>query len=278
MKDQELKRLIEKYKLSEDEHDKILEILKKELFKGKTSEDEPSMMFVIGQPGSGKTTFIEKSDLSKYTIINSDNYRKYNKYSKEILDKYPIYYAKLTNYDAHLLGDELFLYAVSNKYSVLREKAPTDFSLLGLLKLLNPYEYEVIINVIVTGNLTSLLATRERYEKEILESNTAKLSNIEAHNKCYQILPEFIGKCIKFGLHVNYIIPTEDSFKIIPVREDYLKLLENLREESNKETLINYENRIQEIKMKMIKRNAPQDQFDELDKIDNIYLNIKNNK
>ncbi|MCI8545556.1 MAG: hypothetical protein HFH09_04965 [Bacilli bacterium] len=213
MENYSLNELIEKYKLSKEEHNKVLESLKKDLFANNTITENPSVMFVIGQPGCGKTTFINSTDLSRYIIINSDDYRSFNKYSKEILDKYPTSYAKLTNFDAHLWGDELFSYAIQNGYSVLREKAPTDYSLLELLKTL-PHNYDVVINVIVAGNLASLLATRERYEKEILESKNAKLSNIEAHNKCYNLLPDFISGCLSLGVKVNYILPVTVNLKL----------------------------------------------------------------
>ena len=131
--EKQINELIEKYKLSQEEHNKVLELLKKDLFVGKIAEKDPSIMFVIGQPGCGKTTFIEESSLSKYIVINSDDYRSFSKYSNEILEKYPTDYAKLTNFDAHLWGDELFSYAIQNGYSVLREKAPIDYSLLELL-------------------------------------------------------------------------------------------------------------------------------------------------
>lgn len=267
--------LIEKYKLSKEEHNKVLELLKKDLFADKTITENPSVMFVIGQPGCGKTTFINSTDLSRYIIINSDDYRSFNKYSKEILDKYPTAYAKLTNFDAHLWGDELFSYAIQNGYSVLREKAPTDYSLLELLKTL-PHNYDVVVNVIVAGNLASLLATRERYEKEILESKNAKLSNIEAHNKCYNLLPDFISECLSFGIKVNYIIPIGSQFKIVPVRDDALDLLQKIREESNRQVSLNYDVRMNNIKRNMINRNAPQEQFDELTKVESIYFKTLN--
>ena len=57
-----------------------------------------------------------------------------------------------------------------------------------------PSNCDILINVVVTGNLSSLLATRERYEKCILKSRNARLSNIEEHNKCYELLPDFIKK------------------------------------------------------------------------------------
>ena len=277
MENEILVNLIENYKLSEKEHKIILEKLKANIFSNRISEKNPSVMFVIGQPGCGKTTFIKNTDLSDYTIINSDDYRHLSKYSDEILNKYPTYYAKLTNFDAHLWGDELFSYAINNGYSVLREKAPVDYSLLELIKMIS-CNYDLVINVVVTGNLSSLLATRERYEKDILKSDNAKLSNIEAHNKCYNLLPDFISRCLHLGVKVNYVIPVNNEFKTICVENEYLNLLEKLRKESNEKVCLDYETRINNIKKAMIDRNAPQEQFDELNKIEDIYLKIVNNK
>lgn len=277
MENEFLEKLIESYKLSEDEHRSILNELKKRVFLNKTSEKAPSIRFVIGQPGCGKTTFIQNTDLSNYTIINSDDYRRFSKYSDEILDKYPTYYTKLTNFDAHLWGDELFSYAMANRYSALREKAPVDDSLLEVIKSI-PDKYDTTIDLVVTGNLASLLATRERYEKSILKSKNARLSNIEAHNKCYHLLPDFISKCFAYGVKVNYIVPRNNGFDMIPVRNDDLSLLERLRNESNEQVCLDYETRVSNIKRAMINRNAPQEQFDELNKIEKIYLEIVNRK
>lgn len=277
MENEILRSLIQNYKLSEKEHKIILNALKTDTFLNKIPEKNSSIMFVIGQPGCGKTTFIQNTDLYNYTTINSDDYRHLNKHSNEILNKYPTYYAKLTNFDAHLWGDELFSYAMDNGYSVLREKAPVDYSLLELIKTI-PSNYDLAINVVVTGNLSSLLATRERYEKGILKSNNTKLSNIEAHNQCYNLLPDFISRCLFLGVKVNYVVPVNNEFKTISVGNDYLNLLEKLRKESNEKVSLNYETRINNIKTAMIKRNAPQEQFEELNKIENIYFEVVNSR
>lgn len=277
MENEFLEKLIEIYKLSEDEHKIILNELKKRVFLNSVAQKDSSIMFVIGQPGCGKTTFIQNTDLSSYTIINSDDYRRFSKYSDEILDKYPTYYTKLTNFDAHLWGDELFSYAMNNGYSVLREKAPVDYSLLEIIKDI-PDNYDATIDLVVTGNLASLLATRERYEKSILKSKNARLSNIEAHNRCYNLIPDFISKCLACGVKVNYIIPRNNGFDIIPVGNDGLSLLERLRKESNEQACLDYETRTNNIKKAMINRNAPQEQFDELNKIEEIYLKMVNSK
>lgn len=270
-------KLIESYKLSEDEHRMILNELKKRVFFNRVAEKNPSIMFVIGQPGCGKTTFIQNTDLSNYTIINSDDYRCFSKYSDEILDKYPTYYTKLTNFDAHLWGDELFSYAIDNSYSALREKAPVDYSLLEIIRAI-PDKYDAIVDLVVTGELASLLATRERYEKGILKSKNARLSNIEAHNKCYCVLPGFISKCLSCGIKVNYIVPRSNGYETISVGNDGLYLLERLRKESNERVCPDYETRMNNIKRAMINRNAPQEQFDELNKIEKTYLKIVNSK
>lgn len=270
MGNQNLNELIEKYRLTKEEHNMVLELLKKDLFADKSTKKNPSIMFVIGQPGCGKTTFIKSANLSKYIIINSDEYRSFSKYSKEILDKYPTDYVKLTNFDVHLWGDELFSYAMQNGYSVLREKAPTDYSLLELIKTI-PDDYDIVINVVVAGNLSSLLATRERYEKEIIKSTNAKLSNIEAHNKCYGLLPNFISGCLSLGVRVNYITFVNNQFRSIQVGDDYLDLLQRLQEESNGQVCLNYDARTNNIKKFMINRSASKEQFDELNKIKSIY-------
>lgn len=274
MENNNLNELIDKYKLSKEEHDRVLEVLKKELFIDMVAMDNPSVMLVIGQPGSGKTTFINNTDLSKYVIINSDNYRSYNKYSKEVLDKYPTNYAKLTNYDAHLWGDELFAYAIQNGYSVLREKAPIDYSLLEVIKEI-PSAYEIIINVMAVGNLTSILATRKRYEEEILKDKSAKLSSMEAHDKCYELLPSFVSKCLHLGININYIFPSNFEYRIISVTDNAIDLLRKLRNETNELSLRVCEEDIEFIRKSMIKRNAPQDQFCELDKLCTIIDNLK---
>ncbi len=277
-----LEDLIDRYRLSKEEHNQVLDYLKTNLFSNKNATKIPSIMFVVGQPGSGKTTFIQNTELSDYLIINSDEYRYLNKYSEEILSKYPTYYAKFTNYDAHLWGDELFSYAIQNGCSVLREKAPIDNSLLELIRTISSH-FKVIVNVVVEGNLESLLRTRERYEKEIEKNNTAKLSNIESHNKCYYLLPDFISECLSIGVTVNYVVKDtfnsmkrRTHFKMLSVNENFIELLESLREESNIKAILGYEERMKNIKSAMKNRKAPEEQFIELKKIEEIYFEMTN--
>lgn len=261
-----LDELINFYKLSDEEHRVIFEKLKRELFSEKNTVSIPSAMFVIGQPGSGKTTFIRSIALSNYIIINSDEYRKFCKFS----DVLSTNYTKLTNHDVHLWGDELFSYGIDNGYSVLREKVPVNDSLLGVFRELSG-KCDLSVCVVVAGNLTSLLRTRERYERELSENKTSKLSNIDSHNKCYDILPEFISRCLELGVKVSYAIPVGNGFQVVSVGNDCLTLLDQIRNSSNEATCSVFVERVNHIKDFMNARGASQDQFDELARIEGIY-------
>ena len=267
-------QLTENYKLQKEEHNRVFEMLKEKLFINKVKETNLSVLFVVGQPGSGKTTYIKNTDFSKYININSDEYRVFHQHGNEIVEKYPTHYAKLTNYDAHLWGDELFSYAIEHGYSVLREKAPTNDSLLEIMKTI-PSNYEVAVHVVLTGNLESLLRIHERYERDLMENKIAKLSSRETHNKCYQLLPDFVKKCLELNIKVSYVSAEENQWKTQSIQDHSLEILQKAREESNKNACIQYDIRMHKIKESKKLRNAFQEEWDELEKIEDIYLEIK---
>lgn len=171
-------------------------------------------------------------------------------------------------------GDELLTYAIQNGYSVLREKAPTSNSLLQQIKTISSH-FDVTINIVVAGNLESLLRTRERYEEEILVNKYAKLSNLEAHNTCYELLPNFLEQCVLLGVKVNCIVQEKNDCQTISITENKLSLLQQIREESNKNACLNYEERINKIRNSRKLRNISPDEWEDLEKIEETYLEIK---
>ena len=80
-----------------------------------------------------------------------------------------------------------------------------DLSLIDVIKT-KSQNCEIEVNIIVEGDLSSLLRTRERYEEERLVSRYAKLSNIDSHNKCYQLLPNFILNCLSMNESIMKIL------------------------------------------------------------------------
>ena len=264
------------YTWPKEEHDRILEQLKANLFIAQAKSDKPRAIFVVGQPGCGKTTYINAAkDLSGYVNINSDEYRQYCKGSDEILNSsYSTYYTKLTNPDAHLWGDELFDYGIANGYPVLREKAPINSALLDTIKNLVG-RCNIEVRLVATGNLRSLLATRERYEAEWISGNhRAKLSSIEAHNKCYDYLPEFISGCIALGVNVSYVVPTMNGYRIQNAGPNALTSLTEIRKASNLEACKTYAEKMLKLRKAMTERGAVQEQFEELSKIECAYSEI----
>ncbi len=90
------------------------------------------------------------------------------------------------------------------------------------------------------------------------------------------MLPDFISNCFLLGAEINYIVPTKKQFQIIEKCGDNTKLLEDIRRESNEQTLLHYDIRMNHIKERMKDRKASSLQWDELTKIENVYLEIKN--
>ena len=87
-------------------------------------------------------------------------------------------------------------------------------------------------------------------------------------------MPDFISKCISLGVKVNYVVSFDNQFKVIPVGNDYLEVLQEFRKQSNDHACTIYEKRMNNIKQCMMNRKAPQEQFDELKKIESVYCEI----
>ena len=166
MENYSLNELIEKYKLSKEEHNKVLESLKKDLFANNTITENPSVMFVIGQPGCGKTTFINSTDLSRYIIINSDDYRSFNKYSKEILDKYGIASKSqyITKEDYSIMSMVEFGMGISVLPGLVLHRCPYHIEIRGLL----PTVYRSLAIAVKYNDILSPIA--KEFLKHILNN------------------------------------------------------------------------------------------------------------
>lgn len=90
------------------------------------------------------------------------------------------------------------------------------------------------------------------------------------------LITRFFLKCFSLGVKVNYVVSVDSQYKMISAQEDYLDVLQKLREESNKEACLHYDTRMDRIKKSMLDRNAPEEQFEELKKIESVYNEIKN--
>ena len=84
----ELESLKEQYKLTKENHNNVLNEIIRETTNNKKTSSQPMLVFVIGQPGAGKTTLMQKMDFSNFVNVNSDKYRKYVDVNGEIALNY----------------------------------------------------------------------------------------------------------------------------------------------------------------------------------------------
>ena len=108
---EELKALMRKYILSEDEHNLILQDIKKQSYANKKPVSNPTFYIVTGQTGSGKsnlTSYLYSKE-ENVVVIDSDKYKAYRPDSQEILDEHLAEYAFLTAPDSYLQIVLLFL-------------------------------------------------------------------------------------------------------------------------------------------------------------------------
>lgn len=89
------------------------------------------------------------------------------------------------------------------------------------------------------------------------------------------MLPDFVKKCLEFNIKVSYVSIEENQWKIQSILDHSLEVLQKEREESNKTACIQYDIRMHKIKESKKFRNASQEEWYELEKIEDIYLEIK---
>lgn len=95
--------MLDDYKLSEEQHNKILERLKLNVFSGKTPVLNPQIFILGGQPGAGKSVLTkrvyENFGSSNIVTINGDEFRTMHPQAPEIFAKHNKDFAAYTDAD-----------------------------------------------------------------------------------------------------------------------------------------------------------------------------------
>lgn len=176
---EELKALMRKYILSEDEHNLILQDIKKQSYANKKPVSNPTFYIVTGQTGSGKsnlTSYLYSKE-ENVVVIDSDKYKAYRPDSQEILDEHLAEYAFLTAPDSYLHRDEMIVDAIKSKYNILMECATSEKEGLFVnTEILKKAGYNVEIHALGVSSLNSVMSAHERYEALLeINDNAAKL-------------------------------------------------------------------------------------------------------
>ena len=113
----ERKIIFDEYKLPEEQHDRILERLKLNVFSGKETVSNPQIFILGGKPGAGKSVLTkrvyENFGSSNIVTINSDDFRTIHPQAQEIFALHDKDFAAYTDADVRSWGKSVFDAAIA---------------------------------------------------------------------------------------------------------------------------------------------------------------------
>ena len=278
--DENIKEKMKQYLLSDEEYLKTFFYTMAITFYNKKPVENPKIYVVAAQTGSGKSNLTAKilNENENCVFVDSDKYKHFRFDAQEIAKKHQILYAYLTGPDSYDHAENIYEYALKNKYNIIKEAAPSLTKKLIEEKI---DKENLSVHILAVGELNSLLSIHERYELQIIHGlKTAKLTNINRHNESYKALEKNVGELEKDLEVIIYKRGNiENNFTPIEVYPsgEYKSMLEALQKERKKDnikTKKEMEKRYKTIINQMKIRNAPKE---EKAQIQRIYNKSKNN-
>lgn len=279
----------DKYKLSEEEHNKIYKEIEKEVFVNSTPQDEPIAIIVGGQPGCGKGGVIAytknqvEANGKCIILITTDEYKPYHPNAIEIARKYPTEYVEIVEQDAGPWTGSIMKKAIDDKHNFIFEGTLKNDRILDRIKELNQNGFNVTVRALAVPRLESLLTVHERYEKQMEVLTYGRLISIEHHNKAYDGIPAVVDKIEKSGLcTVEVYLRGDEIGKPVKVYSSKEKnerfptariALEEYRKSEGKETIKTAKTRVNKLRESFVKRNAKESELKQLDELENYWIN-----
>lgn len=188
--------LTEQYKLSENEHNEIYNIIKKMIFNNVTPVDKPTAIIVGAQPGSGKGSLIGYSKSTfkdnNIVIITTDDYKPFHPKAGEIAMKHPTKYCEIVEKDSAKWTNEILNYAIKNKYNFIFECTLRNERIIERMKELKENDFNVEVRALAVSYIESLLSAYERYEKQVEARAWGRFFNPLSYNETYKSIPNVI--------------------------------------------------------------------------------------
>lgn len=304
----EVAEMMLEYALTPEEHQKSLNLIRHYCFDNKYSVQNPKIFLVISQTGGGKsglTVRILKNNPNT-VIIDSDAFKAFNPRKDEITKKYPTLYGFLTGLDAYLHRDEIYNQAIKNGYNILIEIAPSTKEKLFNIDFeeLSRHGYTVDANILAVSRINSLISVHERFEGQIEAGMDApKLTDLKRANDSYDAVVLVLDDLLKMDdvklsiwkrAQEDYEVDRYSTNNLFIIDQSLVEkdrypelvttdknnaraLFIQAREEDEKITLQNADERIKTIKRQMETRHAPTDQRAQLSKIEEIVYDTHKN-
>lgn len=269
-----VKQLMKEHLLSDEEYLKTFYYVMAITFYNKKPVEKPKLYIVAAQTGSGKSNLTAKilRENENMIFVDSDKYKHFRFDAQKIAKNYQVLYPYLTGPDSYDHADNVYQYAIENKYNIIKESAPS--LKIGLLKWNLKKDYKVSVHILAVSKLNSLLSVHERYELQIIYGlKTAKLTGIERHNESYKALEENV-RDIEENVEVYVYKRGKEENNFEPIRiypnNKYNSAVQAIRDERMRdyaETKREINDRYDLIVKQMESRNAPKEQFIQLKNI-----------
>jgi predicted ABC-type ATPase len=185
--------------LDEIEHKRVYEeIIEPAFFLDTTPVEKPSVVFVGGQPGAGKTRLIERSmsefDDENVVPINTDELRAFHPKYVEIAQADDKIAAERTHTDASAWNRRLLRRCLETQRNMVVEGVFKDAQgLAEIVKQLRDAGYRVIFRLVAVHARHSILGISSRYEQEKLVRGHGRFVPLSYHNDCYEKILETLN-------------------------------------------------------------------------------------
>ncbi len=182
--------LLDKYKLSEEDHNRTLLEIKDFVFKNKHSVESPEIYILGGQPGAGKSVLTKRvmQNFKDNNIIsiNGDEFRLCHPQAQEIFKAHDKMFADYTDADFRTWTSDVFDAAIEGRYNMVFEGTMrTDRICTTIKEKLMKAGYRIHILVVAVPEIKSRISIYSRYQQQLEKYPIARFTSRFSHDAAY---------------------------------------------------------------------------------------------
>jgi UDP-N-acetylglucosamine kinase len=191
-----------RYYLDEQRSEEIFqnEIVPHELVSAVPGLGQPVAIFIAGQPGAGKTDLtagvVESLSTKGGCVqINSDTFKPYHPMWNQLLEQDDTTAAPYTAADGRRWMAKAEQYAIEQRMNVVIETTMRDPGVfVEPLARLAAASYRTELVVLAVPAAISRLGILSRYEEQVRQSGSGRLTEVTNHNACYEAVANGVAE------------------------------------------------------------------------------------